>query len=282
MAATNEKALQTVPAILEVAAYPAVAITALAANNSNAAAVIADIEGKVSSWSRVASITDLAITRNIADGLTQADTDDNGIVFSGSRAKITVKGNWFEEGDLDSIAVILGEPYVSVAASPVTVTAEAHGTGWTQGAPFKLTNKNGDNLTVGSIVVKEDSVALVLNTDYRTFVGDGDNGDLGFTYITPITAQAGVITVDYAYTPSATRYTGLDTAFRELPRLVARITTVADADGDVDTHYIVDAVSTGDLVKNLVNSARAGDVKNTPFELSVNNGGFLVSAVERF
>jgi hypothetical protein len=282
MAATNEKALQTVPAILEVAVYPVAGITALNNNNGNAAAVVADIESKIVSWSRVASLTDLALNRNIADGLVEAETDDNGTVFRGSRAVISVTGNWFEEGDLDSLAVLLGEPYVSVAASPVAVTGEAHGTGWVVGKPFKLLNKDGDNTIVASIVVKEDSVALNLTTDYTTYVGDGSNGELGYTYIVPVAAETGVITVDYSYTPSATRYTGLDTTFRELPRLVARITTLADADGDIDVHYVVDAASTGDIVKNLVNSARAGEVKSTPFELSINKGGFLVSKVERF
>jgi hypothetical protein len=48
--------------------------------------------------------------------------------------------------------------------------------------------------------VKEDGVALTLNTDYRIFK-DAD----GYNYILPLTAQTGVITVDYKYTPSANR-----------------------------------------------------------------------------
>ncbi len=91
----------------------------------------------------------------------------------------------------------------TVAGTPVVVTAEAKGTGWTQGQPIKLTNKNGANTVVASIAVKANGSALVLNTDYRVFVGDGVNGELGYTFITPITTQTLAITVDYTYTPNA-------------------------------------------------------------------------------
>jgi len=90
--------------------------------------------------------------------------------------------------------------YSTVDASPVVVTAEAHGTGWVAGVPFKLTHKDWDNTLVASVAVKEDGVALTLNTDYRIFIG----GD-GYTYILPVTAQTGVITADYTYTPLASK-----------------------------------------------------------------------------
>lgn len=93
----------------------------------------------------------------------------------------------------------------TVAATPVVVTAEAKGTGWTIGQPIRLTNKNGANTVVASITVKANGSALVLNTNYAVFVGDGTNGQLGYTYITPITANALAITVDYTYTPNASK-----------------------------------------------------------------------------
>ena len=68
-----------------------------------------------------------------------------------------------------------------------------------------MTNKNGDNTVVASITVKGGGSTLSLNTDYRIFVGDGSNGELGYTFITPITSQAGAITADYTYTPNASK-----------------------------------------------------------------------------
>lgn len=93
----------------------------------------------------------------------------------------------------------------TVAGSATPVTGEAHGTGWTQGMPIKFANKNGANTIVSSIVVKNAGSTLALTTDYRTFVGDGSNGELGATYVTPVTVQAGAITFDYSYTPNASK-----------------------------------------------------------------------------
>lgn len=91
------------------------------------------------------------------------------------------------------------------ASSPVAITNEAHGTGWTLGQPIALTHKNGDNTSVGSIVVKAGGSSITLNTDYRVYVGDGSNGELGTTYIVPVTAQTLAITVNYSYTPNASK-----------------------------------------------------------------------------
>lgn len=93
--------------------------------------------------------------------------------------------------------------FSSVLASPVTVTAEAHGTGWTVGQPIKATYKNWANTIIASIVVKASTTTLVAGTDYRTYVGDGSNGTLGYTYIVPETAQTLAITFGYSYTPNA-------------------------------------------------------------------------------
>lgn len=93
----------------------------------------------------------------------------------------------------------------TVAGSSTPVTAEAHGTGWTVASPIKLLNKNGANTIVSSIVVKAGGSAITLNTDYKTYVGDGTNGELGATYIVPLTAQTLAITVNYSYTPNASK-----------------------------------------------------------------------------
>lgn len=93
----------------------------------------------------------------------------------------------------------------TVASAPVGVTGEAKGTGWVVGKPIKLNYKNGANTIVASIVVKGNGSALALTTNYVTYVGDGTNGELGYTYIVPVTANATVITADYSYTPNASK-----------------------------------------------------------------------------
>jgi hypothetical protein len=113
------------------------------------------------------------------------------------------------ELDLDNLANLDGHGVLSnTAGSPTTVTGEVLKTGaWTQGTPIKLANKDGDNTIVASIVIKAGasygaSSALTINTDYRTYVGDGANGELGYTYIVPVATNSGNIYADYSYTPN--------------------------------------------------------------------------------
>lgn len=65
--------------------------------------------------------------------------------------------------------------FTNIAASPVSITGEAKGTGWTIGQPIMISNKNGANTIVTSIVVKGDGSPLTAGTNYRTYVSDGTN-----------------------------------------------------------------------------------------------------------
>lgn len=122
----------------------------------------------------------------------------------GKRVQVTFD---LAEIDFDNMAKFDGGilNLTTVAASPVTVTAEAHGTGWTLGQPIATTYKNGDNTAVSTLVVKNGATTLTLNTDYRVYVGDGTNGQLGHTYVVPLTAQSLAITFGYSYTPNASK-----------------------------------------------------------------------------
>jgi hypothetical protein len=53
--------------------------------------------------------------------------------------------------------------------------------------------------------VKEGVTTLDVTDDYVSYVGDGSNGELGYTYIVPVTAASGAITVGYSYTPNASK-----------------------------------------------------------------------------
>lgn len=132
------------------------------------------------------------------------NVDDLSKFVLGKRVKITFD---LAEINFDNMAILDGGilNLTAVAGVATPVTGEAHGTGWTQGNPIRLNNKNGANTVVASIVVKENGVTLVLNTDYRVYVGDGSNGTLGYTYIVPVSARTLAITADYSYTPNASK-----------------------------------------------------------------------------
>jgi hypothetical protein len=116
----------------------------------------------------------------------------------------------------------------NIAGTPVSITTEALGTGWTVGNPIKLANKNGDNTVVTSIVIDADATPLVLNTDYAVYVGDGSNGELGYTYINPLTAQAGVLDADYDYTPNASKELAFGDQLRDVDLYKFRFTHTND------------------------------------------------------
>jgi len=118
------------------------------------------------------------------------------------------------EINLENVNKVFGWEFSSVAWNPVVVTWESHGTGWVVWTPFKLNNKNGDNTIVASITIKAGWSALVLNTDYRTYVWDWVNGELWYTYIVPLTAQTLAITADYTYTPYAKKVITYDDLIR--------------------------------------------------------------------
>lgn len=132
------------------------------------------------------------------------NVDDLSKFVLGKKVKITFD---LAEINFDNMAVLDGGilNLTTVASTPVAVTGEAKGTGWTVATPIRLNNKNGANTIVSSIVVKENGVTLTVSTDYKTYVGDGTNGTLGYTYIVPVTARTLAITVDYSYTPNASK-----------------------------------------------------------------------------
>lgn len=107
---------------------------------------------------------------------------------------------------LDNLAKIDSHGvFTNIASTPVVITAEALWTGWVVWKPIKLGNKNGANTVVSSIIIKANWSALVLNTNYAIYVWDGINWENWCTYITPMTANALVITADYTYTPNTTK-----------------------------------------------------------------------------
>lgn len=168
------------------------------------------------------------------------------------------------EFDLTNFDSIIGHGVLTnTAASPVSVTGEALGTGWTVGEPIKLANKNGANTIVTSIVIDADGSALTVDTDYDTYVGDGTNGELGYTYIVPLTSQSGVLDADYDYTPNASK----SITYSDLTKLVNYGELVfenTDASGKVFKITIPKAYSNDNMVLSFVSDDAVDEVMKVP------------------
>lgn len=198
-----------------------------------------------------------------------------------SEPQLNCKFDYLENLDLSALAIATGNTKLAVVSSPTTVTAEAHWTWWTIAQPFKLTNKNGANTIVSSIVVKANAVALVLNTDYRTYVWNGTNGDLGYTYIVPLTAQTLAITVDYSYTPNASEYMSEQIITKSMPQLVIKILWCPDSSGKYNTHYLVNVTLAWQITRWFVNLAEAWKPIPSPISFEWNYGWFVIDKVQR-
>lgn len=182
---------------------------------------------------------------------------------NGQRASITCD---LMEVDFDTINLIDAGlvTKTTTAASPVSVTGEALGTGWTVGQPIKLENKNGANTEVASIVIDAAGSALVLDTDYHVYVGDGTNGTLGYTHIVPITVQAGVLDADYDYTPNASK----NLAFNDFGTKTLKYARITNTNSAGSTYIIdmEDVTNILPLVQAFL-SDDADDVMGIPIEL---------------
>lgn len=168
------------------------------------------------------------------------------------------------EFDLTNFNSIIGHgTLANTAASPVSVTGEALGTWWTVGQPIKLANKNGANTIVTSIVIDADASPLTVDVDYDTYVGDGTNGELGYTYIVPLTSQAGVLDADYDYTPNASK----KITYSDLTKLVNYGELVfenTNASGKVFKITIPKSYSNDNMVLSFVSDDAVDEVMKVP------------------
>ena len=232
--------------------------------------------GSSGSYNRLASIRGAAANITIGNQL-EIKADDTKLLAKYTKPIPTITiTEWLEVADRDNLALLLGGNSSDTAGAPVAVTGEALGTGWTVGQPIKLTYKNGDDTEVASITIDADGTPLVLNTDYNVYVGDGTNGDLGYTYIVPITAQAGVLDADYTYTPNSSEGWEIEQISQELPQLDVYIEGEDPTTPTKKRRWQLDNCSmNADFAYQFVDVIENGDFGNTPLEFMGNDGSKL-------
>lgn len=216
------------------------------------------------------------------------DTDADRVeVAVQNRAAITgnsplglINVQFLENVDAEKIAMFTGATITATAGVTTPIAWEALGTGWTVWQPIKLANKMWDNTEVENIVIDADATPLVLNTDYEVYVSDWTNWTLGYTYIVPKTAQAGVLDADYDYTPNASVETRLTRKYRNDDLLHAQIVTAPDTDGKSNTYTLENCISKGQYKIDLVDLAVAGDIEWTVMQLELSRGFDIVHNVE--
>lgn len=163
----------------------------------------------------------------------------------------TITFTWLDVNNRPVFDKMLGLDLLNVAGVPVSITNEPAGTALALGAIYRFANKNGAGTEVASIVVKDTTGTLVLDTDYA--VGVDANG---YTYITILAATTGATTVDYAYTPNASTLDGYNIEKAAVPyglyKFVSCKNPTSPTVGIQDTIYFWKYVLSGDLVENYI------------------------------
>lgn len=274
MSATNANALFKYPGLVYVGTYSA-SIPALLQDMTNAKTVTDYIDANVT-FNRLASVVDVQTSQNFGADLIEVETDDNWTIYKAARPEVHITWTWMEGWDLTSLNKITGQNILSVAWTPVAITGESVWTTVAAGTIYTLINKDGDNTVVASISAADTWGALVLGTDYSVWVNAA-----WYTYIVILLATTWATTVDYTYTPSATKFIGTNIKTLELPRLVMKIVSTDDS-GKTNTEYLIDSGFEWELIKAFVDVARAWDIPGTSFDFKGNKLGAYVSKNERF
>ncbi len=210
------------------------------------------LAGTTGAWTRLPSVRELATIINDTN-IVDVKADDTGTVYKATDRIASIQLQLLENANRDNLALLFGGTSTDVAGVLTPVAGEALGTGWTVDTPIKLANKNADNTEVSSITIDADATPLVLNTDYRVFVGSD-----GYTYIMPITAQAGVLDADYSYTPNVSENLELDLKTIELRNFEIRVTATSEgkarktiiSSGTLNSEYSIsyqDVIEAGDI-----------------------------------
>jgi hypothetical protein len=253
MPAINEKALSQYIGILEAAKYETPTV-----------------------FTRLASVRGLINTSSFEQIKIKAD--DTGLLLSITKPNSTIETQLLEVFDVDLMDILMPGTKTVVAGTPVPVVDEVLATAgnWTQGVPLKIDNKNGADTEVASITVEEDGGAtLVLDTNYRVYVADGSNGDTGYTYIVPLTANANQILVSYTYTPNQSNKYSIQKVAQVMPRLVVRITAVDPLTSNTRIILLTDAVMSGDYALEFLDVVEAGDLNGASLVFELNEGGYV-------
>jgi len=205
--------------VLEIAAYDAGSVAALAASTAASDSV---------SWKNVGSIEGLKIKENIA--ATQLKGDNALEEKYASDQTISLSFNQREAASEDVRAILRGSFDVSgtpVAAAIVnnhSYVISSGGWNYNKFIPFDYQNGDKSKITPGSVTLGVDG-AIVLDTDFVIVEREAGSGIWGIVIIDSltVTTEAQSVTIVFDYTPNASQtiYSGGKTT---IPYFMARIT----------------------------------------------------------
>jgi len=279
MAATNERALGKYPWLVYVWEYTS-DIPALLDDMSNANAVTAYIDSNIT-FKRLASVIDVQVSTNLNADVVEVVTDDNWTIYKATTPEVKITWQWYESWEVDTVKTITGQNDLSVAGTLVSWASQTIAS-WTKAYNeyTALENQNGDGSAISiTSVTGWTDWALVADTDY---VLTEVNWVYGITILdsTTVTTMAQDFVIVYDYTPTATKYLGLNVKALEIPKLVVKI--VSTDWTDVNTEYLIDSGFEWELIGAYMDVVRAWNLTPSAFDFKANKNGARIGKYERF
>ncbi len=279
MAATNEKALGKYPWLVYVWEYTS-DIPALLDDMSNANAVTAYIDSNIV-FKRLASVIDVQVSTNLNADVVEVVTDDNWTIYKATTPEVKITWQWYESWEVDTVKTITGQNDLSVAGTLVSWASQTIAS-WTKAYNeyTALENQNGDGSAISiTSVTGWTDWALVADTDY---VLTEVNWVYGITILdsTTVTTMAQDFVIVYDYTPTATKYLGLNVKALEIPKMVVKI--VSSDWTNTNTEYLINSWFEWELIGSYIDVVRAWDLTPSAFDFKANKLGSRIGKYERF
>jgi len=225
---------------------------------------------------RLASVRNLIANYDNAANQVEIKADDTGTVFKGFTPEGRIEGEFLENIDRDTIALLLGGTSTDVAGTLVSGATQILANGsWNVNQFYEITNQNGDGSIISIIsVVGSVDGALTVNTDYD-LIKDPTTGKYGIVLqdLVPaptLTTIAQNITITYAYTPNAAENIALTIAFQESALLVAKIEAVSGTKTRRIT--LSECTFEGVYGMSFLDVVEAGDLTGTTFTFKATSG----------
>lgn len=209
------------------------------------------------------------------------DSDNNGTILNKARLNGSITADWLEPGDMANLEELFkGLVTLSTTAgTPVAGATQALASPFVANDFYLIENQNGDGtiITINTVTGGTDG-ALTADDDYHLVIDDqGDYGIILNTVAggTNITTLTQVVTIDYDYTPNASRNlvggASMQTATDRYVRLVAESEDDAAVTRQID---LAAAVASSPMLLQFLDVETSTDVGVMPITL-INNKGAI-------
>lgn len=228
-------------------------------------------------WIRMAAVRGLTVIVDNTEE-TEINADDEGTLRRFTNQQVRVEFDFLKPFDTELFAKLMGLEVVVVDGVEVEGAEQVLASGeWTSGVFYEIANQNGDGTapTINSITGATDG-ALTVNDDYELIKVGGvwgvvfQSAAVGGT----LTTLAQVLTIDYDYTPAASKKVVLNTGSAQKTIVAIKVEAIR-TDNKVRKLELSGATLASEFNFGFLDVQEAGDVAVTSVVFNSNKGATL-------